>query len=345
MTRKRTANDVQNGVNEVTENNVEAGVNNMIENNVEAGVNNMTQNNVENGVNEVNGNPESTINEVTENLEDTVDEMNQEPDVSSEFEIDPALMGEEFNCVRPKRFPYGIVINAEIAGLFIPEKSLAKAGWFGTPEIVEKDLSGGVEQGLFMTNARMIILGNVRPYLRYKTDLKDNPELEGIMIGWYDEYAEEIDKKLMSAVSEHLIMFLDNANNFLHQTPIRIRFKNVALWSLREALEQYYSQAELTFARMLNKKPSGKDDRWRSLCVVDVEFKGVKEGDARQKSYCCKVGTYIHPDEENFPALFMGTRTKMSAVLEKYDTSLGFDESVKALLPAPTKLALPDSQQ
>ena len=345
MTRKRTANDVQNGVNEVTENNVEAGVNNMIENNVEAGVNNMTQNNVENGFNEVNGNPESTINEVTENLEDTVDEMNQEPDVSSEFEIDPALMGEEFNCVRPKRFPYGIVINAEIAGLFIPEKSLAKAGWFGTPEIVEKDLSGGVEQGLFMTNARMIILGNVRPYLRYKTDLKDNPELEGIMIGWYDEYAEEIDKKLMSAVSEHLIMFLDNANNFLHQTPIRIRFKNVALWSLREALEQYYSQAELTFARMLNKKPSGKDDRWRSLCVVDVEFKGVKEGDARQKSYCCKVGTYIHPDEENFPALFMGTRTKMSAVLEKYDTSLGFDESVKALLPAPTKLALPDSQQ
>ena len=333
MTRKRTANDVQNGVNEVTENNVEAGVNNM------------TQNNGENGVNEVNGNPESTINEVTENLEDTVDEMNQEPDVSSEFEIDPALMGEEFNCVRPKRFPYGIVINAEIAGLFIPEKSLAKAGWFGTPEIVEKDLSGGVEQGLFMTNARMIILGNVRPYLRYKTDLKDNPELEGIMIGWYDEYAEEIDKKLMSAVSEHLIMFLDNANNFLHQTPIRIRFKNVALWSLREALEQYYSQAELTFARMLNKKPSGKDDRWRSLCVVDVEFKGVKEGDARQKSYCCKVGTYIHPDEENFPALFMGTRTKMSAVLEKYDTSLGFDESVKALLPAPTKLALPDSQQ
>ena len=191
----------------------------------------------------------------------------------------------------------------------------------------------------------MIILGNVRPYLRYKTDLKDNPELEGIMIGWYDEYAEEIDKKLMSAVSEHLIMFLDNANNFLHQTPIRIRFKNVALWSLREALEQYYSQAELTFARMLNKKPSGKDDRWRSLCVVDVEFKGVKEGDARQKSYCCKVGTYIHPDEENFPALFMGTRTKMSAVLEKYDTSLGFDETVKALLPAPTKLALPESQQ
>ena len=304
MNRKRTANNVENGVNE------------------------MTVDNVQNGV-----------DEVTENLD------NQEVDVSAEFEIDPAVMGEEFNYVRPKRFPYGIVINEETAGLFIPEKSLAKAGWFGTPEIVEKDLSGGVEKGLFITNARMIILGNVRPYLRYKTDLKDNRELEGVMIGWYDEYPEEIDKKMMSAVSEHLIMFLDNANNFLHETPIRIRFKNVSLWSLREALEQYYSQAELTFARMLNKKPSGKDDRWRSLCVVDVEFKGVKEGEGKNRSFCCKVGTYIHPDEENFPALFMGTRTKMSAVLEKYDTSLGFDETVKALLPAPTKLALPESQQ
>ena len=256
-----------------------------------------------------------------------------------------SVMGEEFNYVRPKRFPYGIVINEETAGLFIPEKSLVKAGWFGTPQIVEKELSGGVEKGLFITNARMIVLGNVRPYLRYKTDLENNREIQGTMIGWYDEYAGEIDKKTMSAVSEHLVMFLDTANNFLHETPIRIRFKNVSLWSLREALEQYYSQAELTFARMLNKKPSGKDDRWRLLCVVDVEFKGVKEGEGKNRSFCCKVGTYIHPDEENFPALFMGTRTKMSAVLEKYDTSLGFDESVKALLPAPTKLALPDSQQ
>ncbi len=277
MTRKRTANNVENEVNE------------------------MTVDNVQNGVDEMTDNTENTVDEVTENLD------NQEVDVSAEFEIDPAVMGEEFNYVRPKRFPYGIVINEETAGLFIPEKSLVKAGWFGTPQIVKKDLSGGVEQGLFMTNARMIILGNVRPYLRYKTDLENNRELEGVMIGWYDEYPEEIDKKMMSVISEHLVMFLDNANNFLHETPIRIRFKNVSLWSLREALEQYYSQAELTFARMLNKKPSGKDDRWRSLCVVDVEFKGVKEGEGKNRSFCCKVGTYIHPDEENFPALFMGT--------------------------------------
>lgn len=297
------------------------------------GANEMTEQ-----VDTMNENVDNGDNEMNENVE------TKEENVSAEFEIDPSLMSEEFNCRRPKRFPYGIVINEETAGLFIPEKNLAKAGWLGTPEIVEKELSGGVESGLFMTNARMIILGSVRPYLRYKDTDQTPEELRKVMIGWYDE-AGEIDKKIMDAISEHLVMFLDVANNFLHETPIRIRFKNVALWSLREALEQYYSQAELTFARILSQKPRSKDDRWRALCVVDLEFKGVKEGDARQKSFCCKVGGYVQPNIENFPALFMGTKTKMAAVLEKYDTSLGFDETVKALLPAPTKSALPEGNQ
>jgi hypothetical protein len=308
MTRKTNANNAQTEVNEMTEQ-----------------VDAMNEN-VDNGNKEMNENVET-----------------KEENVSAEFEIDPSLLSEEFNCRRPKRFPYGIVINEENAGLFIPEKNLAKAGWLGTPEIVEKELSGGVESGLFMTNARMIILGSVRPYLRYKDTDETPAELRGVMIGWYDEYAEEINKKTMDAVSEHLVMFVNFDNNFLHETPIRIRFKNVALWSLLDALEQYYSEFELTFARVFKLQPSSKNERWRALCVVDLQFQGVKEGEGRNKSFCCKVGGYVKPNLENFPALFMGTKTKMTAVLEKYDTSLGFDETVKALLPAPTKLALPES--
>ena len=83
-----------------------------------------TANNVDTGVNEMTDNVENTVDEMTENLD------NQEVDVSAEFEIDPAVMGEEFNCRRPKRFPYGIVINEETAGLFIPKKNLVKAGMF-----------------------------------------------------------------------------------------------------------------------------------------------------------------------------------------------------------------------
>ena len=267
-------------------------------------------------------------------------------DFSSEFEIDPSLLSEEFNCKRAKRFPYGVVINSENAGLFIPEKNLSKAGWFGKAEIVEKDLSGGTEPGLFLTNPRMIILGFVNTYLKYKDTEAIAVELRNTVIDWYDSYAGEIDKKMMDAVSEHLIMFLDEDNNFLHEVPIRIRFKNVALWSLKEALSTYYSAAEMSFSKLLNLKHSSKDDKWRALCVIQVQFKGMKEGTVKESSYCCKVVDYVKPNVENFPKLFMGTRVKMNAVLEKYDSSVGFDEQVKLLLPEPSKLAaLPEGNE
>ncbi|MBD2386000.1 hypothetical protein H6G32_11375 [Cylindrospermum sp. FACHB-282] len=83
---------------------------------------------------------------------------------------------------------------------------------------------------------------------------------------------------------------------------------------------------------MFNRKNSSKNDKWRSLCIVDLAFKGVKEGEGKNRSFCCKVESYIKPDAENFAGLFMGTKQKMLAVSEKYETSIGFDETVRALL-------------
>ncbi|MDB9521237.1 DUF5895 domain-containing protein [Dolichospermum circinale CS-1225] len=284
-------------------------------------------------------------NELTNSTENQgINEMNE--DFTSEFEIDPSLLTEEFNCKRAKRFPYGVVINSENAGLFIPEKNLSKAGWLIKPELVEKELPGGVETGLFLTNARIIVLGFVDPYLKYKDNEAVPVQLRNTMIDWYDGYAGEIDKKMMDAVSEHLIMFLDQENNFLHEIPIRIRFKNVALWNLKETLDRYYSEAELTFARLMNLKPSSKDDKWRALCVIQIQFKGIKEGKTKESSYCCKVADYLRPDAQNFPKLFMGTRIKMNAVIEKYDSSMGFDEQLKLMLPEPVKFAaLPEGKE
>ncbi|MFM5997967.1 MAG: DUF5895 domain-containing protein [Dolichospermum sp.] len=272
----------------------------------------------------------------TKNESNSDQEMN---DFSSEFEIDPSLMGEEFNCRRTKRFPYAIVVNAELSGIFIPEKSLIRSGWVSDLELIEKDMPGNKETGIFLTEVRMIILGFVNPYLKYK-DTENVPlGLRGTVIDWYDSTTEK-DKKTMDAVSEHLVMFLDSTNNFLHETPIRVRFKNVALWSLREGLEKYYSGMEYAFARITNSRHSSKDDKWRSLCVVDIKFKGVKEGQNKANSFCCK-SEIINPTVENFGSLFLGTPSRMKEVIDKYDTVVGFDEQFKLLLPEQPRLALP----
>jgi hypothetical protein len=58
------------------------------------------------------------------------------------------------------------------------------------------------------------------------------------------------------------------------------------------------------------------------------------------------VVDYVKPNLENFPKLFMGARVKMNAVLEKYDSSIGFGEEVKLLMPEPSKFAaLPEGNQ
>ncbi|HLO88782.1 MAG TPA: DUF5895 domain-containing protein [Nostocaceae cyanobacterium] len=268
--------------------------------------------------------------------------------VASEFEIDPSIMGEEFNCKRERRFPYGIVINDAEAGLFIPEKNLSKAGWVGDYKdlLVEKDLSGGKEKGIFFSNPRMIILGKMPAYLKYKSDKEKTGELANTFIGWYDGYEGEIDKEKMDAVSDHAVLFVDTANNFLHEIPIRIRFKNVALWSLWEALESLYTEAELSFARRAGTVPSGKNDMWRSLIVLDLTMQGIKEGSGNNKSYCCKTVDYVHADDFNFPSLFLGTKQKMLVAREKMSLVEGFNNTVKALIgAASSNLALPAASE
>ncbi len=268
--------------------------------------------------------PESVNQSVNESVNQSVNESVNESSVMTEFQFDPALMGEEFNAPRVPRLPYGIVLNDNPAGLFIPEKNVIKAGWLNlTPELTEKELAGGEKaKGLFFTSVRMIILGNVPPYIRYK-DNDDSGDMRGVIVGSYEESRHLLDKKTMEVCSEHLLMFLDDNNNLLHTRPIRFRFKNVALWSLRECLEDFYMAMELQFAQLTHTKASGKNDRWRALCVFEAQFKGIKEGEGSNRSYCCKIEEFTVPNPENFHTLFLGAIQKSAKVWETYDMNVG----------------------
>ena len=243
--------------------------------------------------------------------------------ITSEFQFDPSLMGEEFNAIRIPRLPYAIVINDNPCGIFIPEKNAIKANWTNFEGLTEVELpSGTKEKGLFLSIVRMAVLGNVPPYIRYK-NADELGDLAGTVVGSYELDRHLLDKKTMEVVSEHLVMFLDESNNLLHTRPLRIRFKNVALWSLREALEEFYIAIELTFAKLTQTNASGKNDKWRSLCVFAAEFKAVKEGEGSNKSWCCKVDSYLMPSIENFSSIFLGTKVHKEQIWECYDMNIG----------------------
>ncbi len=242
------------------------------------------------------------------------------------FEIDADLLDEAYNQVRRPQLPYGIVVNDKPAGILVPLDQLDKAGWLEIP--TEEELSNitfGENEvtGLLISEARLLILAFVPEYIRYKSDVE---AVGSTVVGPYEDYRPNLDKKTMDVCAEHALVFLDEDNQPLHMTPIVVRFKNVALWSFKSAREEYYRKLEKAFAEFTGQRYSGKSDKWRSLGVLEVEFKAVKEGEGKNKSWCCKTEVITSPAPDNLPRLFLGAPTTKALVWGIHDDIAGFTE-------------------
>ena len=266
---------------------------------------------------------------------------------SSKFELDldPELLGTEYNQVRRPVLPYGIVINDNPAGILIPVEQLEKANWLMMPEADELTTITITEEitGLFIDEARLLVLGFVAEYIRYKGDV---PDVGNTVFGPYEEYRQNFDKKTMDAVSEHALLFLDKDNRPLHLNPVVVRFKNVALWSFKAARDEYYRLLERAFAELFKVQFSGKSDKWRSLGIIECKFKAVKEGEGKNKHFCMKTVSYTKPTAQNLGELFMGGRNDKNIIWNLHDSIAGFSET--PALPSSTEhevAVLPSAEQ
>lgn len=263
--------------------------------------------------------------ETPESNEPTNEATNDAPnEFAAEFEFDDDVMGNEFDTARVPRFPYGIAINDKPAGLFLTAANLAKAGWIGSEALTLTELqlgSGDTERGLFLEAARMSVLGNVPPYIRYKRD-KQLGQLAGALVGSYTTHADVLDKKTMDVCSEHLMVFFDSDNQPLHAMPISVRLKNTALWMFRERYEEFCQQAEMAFAKATHQRYQAKAQRWLALCVFDVAFTAVKKGQNGNQSWCLDIAEYKVPQPTTLPLWFLGIkqmRSQKALLWENYD--------------------------
>lgn len=262
----------------------------------------------------------------------------------AELTVDPELLDPEFNETRRPRLPYGIIVNDNPAGILIPVDQLESAGWLNLPDELDEIIIGeNTVIGLFLSECRLVVLAKVPPYIRYKdadqlAERGGDETLAHTLIGPYETHQIHLDKALMEVVSEHAVVFLDEADQPLHLTPIVIRFKNVALWSFISTYDDYYRKVEKAFAEAVNLPYSGKSDKWRSLVVVPVTFIPEKQGKGKNKSTCCKAVVEFVPTPETLFEVFLGTPQGKALVWGLHTEVAGFVES------APTAMALPPSQ-
>ncbi|QQE67344.1 hypothetical protein GFS31_40570 (plasmid) [Leptolyngbya sp. BL0902] len=259
----------------------------------------------------------------------------------ADLTVDPELLNPEFNETRRPRLPYGIIVNDNPAGILIPVDQLESAGWLNPPDELDDIIIGeNTVIGLFLDECRLVVLAKVPPYIRYKdadqlTERGGDETLAHTLVGPYDTHQIHLDKALMEVVSEHAVVFLDDADQPLHTTPIVIRFKNVALWSFISTCDDYYRKVEKAFAEMVNLPYSGKSDQWRSLVVVPVAFTPEKQGKGKNKSTCCKAMVEFVPTADTLFEVFLGTPQGKALIWGLHTEVAGFVES------APTAMALP----
>jgi hypothetical protein len=253
----------------------------------------------------------------------------------SPIQIDRELLDSKYNELRRPSLPYGIIVNDKPAGILIPAEQLEKAEWMQIPtpeELTTVELTEEVS-GLLLSKCRLLVLAYVPEYVRWK-DLEENGDKIGSFIATYDQYRQRLDKKTQEVCSENALLFLDSHNRPLHKVPVVVRFKNVALWSFKSAREKYYQALEKVFAEYCQVEYSGKNDRWRSLGVLNLEFRAIKEGEGRNQHYCCKTYKISTPTLENFSKLFLGSSRNKKQIWQLHESIAGFTEQREGQLPA-----------
>jgi len=129
--------------------------------------------------------------------------------VEEDYALDPELLESEYNQVRRPVLPYRVVVNDNPAGILIPTEQMEKAGWLAMPseeELTTVSLTEDVT-GLLVTSPRMLVLGYVPEYIRYKNGTED---VGGTVVGLYEKLQQALDKKTMDVCSEHALVFLDS---------------------------------------------------------------------------------------------------------------------------------------
>ncbi|MDJ0692388.1 MAG: DUF5895 domain-containing protein [Xenococcaceae cyanobacterium MO_188.B32] len=256
---------------------------------------------------------------------------NKKATIDSALEIDEELLDSKYNEARPPSLPYGIVINDRPAGILIPEDQLERANWYQKDiKLTTVDLTEPVT-GLLLDQVRLLVLATTPEYVRWKNDEDNLGEKAGTLVALYEEYRSKLNKKTQDVCSKHAMMFLDKNDRPLHDIPIVVTFKNVALWSFKSAKEEHYRKLEKVFAQYTNRPFSNKSDKWRSLGVLYTKFKAVKEGKGSNKSFCCKTDKIVEPTISNLTRLFLGKTESKQQVWQIHETITGFESSDKLL--------------
>ncbi|PSB49193.1 hypothetical protein C7B80_03065 [Cyanosarcina cf. burmensis CCALA 770] len=275
--------------------------------------------------------------------------------VDPNYQLSSEVLSEEHNEVHPPDMAYGIVVNDEPAGILIPLDQLEEAGWTDLPD--EDDLTTckfGKNRvtGLFLTQARVLILGKRKDYIQTKSEGDELPEF----VGFYDEKRDDYDPETMEIRSDYAFIFLDDDNQPLHTAAaIKISWRKIARKEFNKAIRKFRRQLEKTFVDYCTKKKirnasgkpitySGKGDAWHACAILDLEFIAEDRG-SDQTHPCCITVIRNKPSWKTFEEIFyFGSVNAYQQLTSQREEIIGFIETSSPVPVLPSSSSQPEAE-
>lgn len=224
--------------------------------------------------------------------------------MNNELERDEFISDEYID--KNATLPTVIVLNdQQHCGYFIPVSTMAKCGWvdFDESQLISHTFrSGEVEQGVLITNPRMLVCPKTDLY-QYDVEASEQQRKRAI-VGLYDA-ALKGDRNIRTE-RLYLVFFLDQDNNPLHTSPLKYAARGVNGATFEVERRAFKSELETCHA-LTNQAPAKpKNDRFHSLGVFCFTTQAELVGEKQNKSWCCRVVSHESPTTENWRDYFIG---------------------------------------
>ncbi len=202
--------------------------------------------------------------------------------------------------------PTVIVLNDQLhCGYFIPVSTMAKCGWidFDESQLISHTFrSGEVEQGVLITNPRMLVCPKTELY-QYDVQASEQQQRKAI-VGLYDAALK--DDKNVKTERLYLVFFLDENNNPLHSLPLKYAARGVNGATFEVERRAFKAQLETCHA-LTNQVPAKpKNDLFHALGVFCFTTQAELVGEKQNKSWCCRVVNHESPTTETWKNYFIG---------------------------------------
>ncbi len=202
--------------------------------------------------------------------------------------------------------PTVIVLNDELhCGYFIPVSTMAKCGWidFDESQLISHTFrSGEVEQGILITNPRMLVCPKTELY-QYDVEASEQQRKRAI-VGLYDAALK--DDKNIKTERLYLVFFLDENNNPLHTSPLKYAARGVNGATFETERRTFKAELETCHALTNQVSAKPKNDKFHALGVFCFKTQAELVGEKQNKSWCCRVVSHERPTTENWKEWFIG---------------------------------------